>query len=134
VGVLGIVLLVILAIVVVTTIISIIGTVVSTLTLVIEIVVVVALSPEEIGRIIRPSRIASSGGVAEWLGRGLQSPVLRFESGRRLQKWGFVAPAFAPAILQWQKPMNHGVLVVVFESGFRVVRPDVGDDRLSSFE
>ena len=28
----------------------------------------------------------SSGGVAEWLGRGLQSPVLRFESGRRLQK------------------------------------------------
>ena len=28
----------------------------------------------------------SSGGVAEWLGRGLQSPVLRFESGRRLQE------------------------------------------------
>ena len=27
----------------------------------------------------------SSGGVAERLGRGLQSPVLRFESGRRLQ-------------------------------------------------
>jgi hypothetical protein len=30
-------------------------------------------------------RLSSSGGVAEWLGRGLQSPVLRFESGRRLQ-------------------------------------------------
>ena len=27
-----------------------------------------------------------SGGVAEWLGRGLQSPPPRFESGRRLQK------------------------------------------------
>ena len=24
--------------------------------------------------------------MAEWLGRGLQSPVLRFESGRRLQE------------------------------------------------
>ncbi len=31
--------------------------------------------------------MVSSGGVAEWLGRGLQSPVLRFESGRRLQRW-----------------------------------------------
>ena len=31
-------------------------------------------------------RLYSSGGVAEWLGRGLQSPVLRFESGRRLER------------------------------------------------
>ena len=27
----------------------------------------------------------SQGGVAEWLGRGLQNLVLRFNSGRRLQ-------------------------------------------------
>ena len=30
-------------------------------------------------------RTASSGGVAEWLGRGLQSPVHRFDSGPRLE-------------------------------------------------
>jgi hypothetical protein len=33
----------------------------------------------------KPSRLDNSGGVAERLGRGLQSPPLRFESGRRLQ-------------------------------------------------
>jgi hypothetical protein len=32
--------------------------------------------------------MVTSGGVAEWLGRGLQSPVLRFESGRRLKDVG----------------------------------------------
>jgi hypothetical protein len=26
------------------------------------------------------------GGVAEWIGKGLQNPVLRFNSGRRLQR------------------------------------------------
>ena len=30
--------------------------------------------------------MVTSGGVAEWLGRGLQSPVLGFESQRRLQE------------------------------------------------
>ena len=29
--------------------------------------------------------MVTSGGVAEWLGRGLQSPVLGFESQRRLE-------------------------------------------------
>ena len=37
------------------------------------------------GPLASPSRLTTSGGVAERLGRGLQSPVLRFESGRRLQ-------------------------------------------------
>lgn len=34
---------------------------------------------------IETTSIVFSGDVAEWLGRGLQSPLLRFESGRRLQ-------------------------------------------------
>ena len=29
---------------------------------------------------------SADGGVAEWLGRGLQSPVRRFDSARRLQE------------------------------------------------
>ena len=35
---------------------------------------------------------ASSGGVAEWLGRGLQSPVHRFDSGPRLETRYDVGP------------------------------------------
>ncbi len=40
--------------------------------------------------------MVSSGGVAEWLGRGLQSPVLRFESGRRLQRFTRMSVTTAP--------------------------------------
>ena len=29
------------------------------------------------------------GGVAEWLGKGLQIPLYRFDSGRRLRRLGF---------------------------------------------
>ena len=40
---------------------------------------------EEVGEMAPSSRLIIPGGVAEWLGRGLQSPPPRFESGRRLQ-------------------------------------------------
>ena len=40
---------------------------------------------EEVGEMAPSSRLVLPGGVAEWLGRGLQSPPPRFESGRRLQ-------------------------------------------------
>src|ERR1700722_9225753 len=54
------------------------------------------LQAQVLGRSASPSRLATSGGVAERLGRGLQSPVLRFESGRRLQETltPFVGPQF----------------------------------------
>ena len=40
-----------------------------------------------------------SGGVAERLGRGLQSPVLRFESGRRLQRMTRVTSLIVQGLL-----------------------------------
>ena len=40
---------------------------------------------EEVGVTVTSTRLVVPGGVAEWLGRGLQSPPPRFESGRRLQ-------------------------------------------------
>ena len=40
---------------------------------------------KEVGHFVTSSRLILPGGVAEWLGRGLQSPPPRFESGRRLQ-------------------------------------------------
>ena len=37
------------------------------------------------GRRWRRPFVWGHGGVAEWLGKGLQNPVLRFNSGRRLE-------------------------------------------------
>ena len=46
-----------------------------------------ALRPQALKHQRPTSRMVTSGGVAEWLGRGLQSPVLGFESQRRLHTW-----------------------------------------------
>jgi hypothetical protein len=50
----------------------------------------------------------SSGGVAEWLGRGLQSPVLRFESGRRLKVVGTFTLTVHPLLSRSLEHGNYG--------------------------
>ena len=73
------------------------------------------------------SKVGTSGGVAERLGRGLQSPVVRFDSGRRLQMTLRSGPAM-PTLRPF-RGLRVGTLPIVALLALGVI----GETQLSAF-